>query len=334
MTAMMSKRANVLGGIHIHKLFKIPCKGKQNLHRLAELAIIGMKRKPEWIQVISSLNILFIDEIGQLSAEMLCTLDIILRKVRQNNIFLGGLLVIGTMDHKQLPPVNGTPFLVSPHILTSFKLSLLSHSVRASQDPNLERAVHIARMNSNLYNSDILQEFQNLIMNSFTHVGNWKNEIITPDVFCIFSKELLAKESIQEYIQQVMYQLPNSEYIERESCDSQNRVSSLSEWVQASEKTRLQLDKILKEPRFLLFFVGALYEFTFNEESVFSQSQLGLLIKLPDPQDVREFIRIEIMVAPPGLKTFIYRNVTDEFHYTSQGWKKQTICVGREDIPT
>ena len=76
-------------------------------------------------------------------------------------------------------------------------------------------------------------------MNSFTHVGNWNNEIITPDVFRIFSKKLPAKESIQEYIQQVMYQLPNSEYIERDSCDSQNRVSSLSEWVQASEKTRL-----------------------------------------------------------------------------------------------
>ena len=77
-----------MGGIHIHKLFKLPCKGKQNLHRLAELTIIGMKRKPEWIQVRSSLNILYINEIGQLSAEMLCTLDIILRKVRRNNIFL------------------------------------------------------------------------------------------------------------------------------------------------------------------------------------------------------------------------------------------------------
>ena len=103
-----------------------------------------MKRKPECIQVISSLNILFIDNIDQLSAEMLCTLDIILRRVRRNNIFLGGLLFIGTMDHKQLPSVNGTPFLVSTHILTSFKFSVLSHSVQAIQDPNLECAVHIS----------------------------------------------------------------------------------------------------------------------------------------------------------------------------------------------
>ena len=82
MTAMMSKQANVLGGIHFHKLFKLPCKGKQNLHRLAELAIVLMKKRPEWIQVLSTLNILFIDKIGQLSAEMLCSLDVILRKIR------------------------------------------------------------------------------------------------------------------------------------------------------------------------------------------------------------------------------------------------------------
>ena len=335
MTAMMSKRANVLGGIHIHKLFKLPCKGKQNLHRLAELAIVAMKKKPEWIQVLSTLNILFIDEIGQLSAEMLCTLDIILRKIRQNNIFFGGLLIIATMDHKQLPPVKGTPFLVSPHIITCFKFSILSHSVRASQDPHLERAVNIARMNPLSYTHEILEEFQHLIANAFTHVSDWNNEIITPDVFRIFSKKLPAKESVQEYIKQVMNQLPDSDYIERESCDFQNRVSSLSEWVIARENTRLKLDKVLKEPRYLLFFVGALYEFTFNEENVFSQSQLGLLIKLPDPEDVREFRKIEIMVAPPGLKTFIFNNITDEEYYTSRGWKKQTIGVAREyDIPT
>ena len=122
-----------------------------------------------------------------------------------------------------------------------------------------------------------------------------------------------------------MNQLPDSAYIERESCDFQNRVSSLSEWVIARENTRLKLDKVLKEPRHLLFFVGTLYEFTFNEENVFLQLQLGLLIKLPDQEDVREFRKIEIMVASPGLKTFIFNTITDKEYYTSCGWKKQTI---------
>ena len=66
-TAVMSKRANVLGGIHIHKLFKLPCKNGLNVHRMAELAVTDMLRAPEKIQVLRTLNILFIDEIGQLS---------------------------------------------------------------------------------------------------------------------------------------------------------------------------------------------------------------------------------------------------------------------------
>ena len=52
-------------------------------------------------------QVLFLDELGQVSSEMLAVLDIILRKVRNSNTYLGGLLIIGTLDHKQLPPVNG-----------------------------------------------------------------------------------------------------------------------------------------------------------------------------------------------------------------------------------
>ena len=125
-------------------------------------------------------------------------LNIILRKIRKNNTFFGGLLVISTMDHKQLPPVKGTPFLVSSHIITCFKFSVLKHSVRASQDVHLERTVNIARMNPDEYTPQVLNEFKDLIANSFTHVNDWKHELITPDVFRIFSKKLPAKESIEE----------------------------------------------------------------------------------------------------------------------------------------
>ena len=329
-TAMMSKRANILGGAHIHKLFKLPCKGNPNLHRLAELAIIAMHRKPEWIQVLTSLNILFIDEIGQISAELLSTLDIILRKIRRNNTFFGGLLIISTMDHKQLPPVKGRPFLVSSHIISCFKFSVLKHSVRAGQDYNLERAVNIARMNPEEYNTDLLHEFKELIANSFTHVNDWRNELITPDVFRVFSKKLPAKESIEEYIDQVKYQLQPHQYIEQESYDTQNRVSSLSDWIPATQNTRLKLDKVLKEPRYLLFFVGALFEFTHNKEGSFSQSQLGLMIKLPNAQDTAQFKKIQLFVAPPGLKTFIFEGMVDQEYYLTRGWKLNYVSTSKE----
>merc|ERR1712127_393057 len=128
----MAKRANCLGGMHIHLLFQLPCKNISSLHRIAELAVNGLLRKPEYIEVLRTVNVLFIDEIGQVSAELLSTLDILLRKIRNGNIFFGGLLIIASLDHRQLPPVKGKPFLMSPHVLTCFKFSILEHSVRAS----------------------------------------------------------------------------------------------------------------------------------------------------------------------------------------------------------
>ena len=87
MTAMMAKRANILGGIYMHKLFKLSCKKQLNLHRVAELACMSLMKNPEMIQVLKVLNVLFIDELGQISAELLSTLDIILRKIIENNIY-------------------------------------------------------------------------------------------------------------------------------------------------------------------------------------------------------------------------------------------------------
>ena len=67
------------------------------------------------------IDIIFLDEVGQISSELLTCLDLILRKLRNNNIFLGGLLLICTLDHKQLQPINGKPFLVSPMVLSCFE---------------------------------------------------------------------------------------------------------------------------------------------------------------------------------------------------------------------
>jgi hypothetical protein len=172
-------------------------------------------KNPEMIQVLKVLNVLFIDELGQISAELLSTLDIILRKIRNNNIFFGGLLIIASMDHRQLPPVTGKPFMMSSHVLSCFKFSVLDHSVRASQDSYLEIIVNIARMHPDLYTDEIIADFEWLLSNKFTHVDSWSDPLITPDVYRIFSKKLPAKESVEKYISQVKHQLNSDQYCER-----------------------------------------------------------------------------------------------------------------------
>ena len=68
---------------------------------------------------------------------MLSTLGIILRRVRNTDIFMGGVIIISTMDHTQLQPINGRPFLLSTHVVTCFKMVKLQSSVRDAGDVDL-----------------------------------------------------------------------------------------------------------------------------------------------------------------------------------------------------
>ena len=91
-TAQMARRAIQLGGKHWHYLFCLPTEKGLSAHRKAELSIAKILRDPKKLNFILSLDILFCDELGQSTAELISVIDIILRKLRDNNIFLGGVL--------------------------------------------------------------------------------------------------------------------------------------------------------------------------------------------------------------------------------------------------
>ena len=80
-TASMSQQAVQIGGVHIHKLFEIQVNKELYLHLLAENAISNLLRKPERLYILKSLNILIIDEIGQVSSELLALLNMILQYI-------------------------------------------------------------------------------------------------------------------------------------------------------------------------------------------------------------------------------------------------------------
>ena len=82
---------------------------------------------------------LFFDEIGQLPVELFSAIEIILCRIRQSTVFMGGVIIISTMDHTQLQPVNGRPFLLSTHVITCFKMVKLRTSVRATGDQDFQR---------------------------------------------------------------------------------------------------------------------------------------------------------------------------------------------------
>ena len=86
------------------------------------------------MNILRNLDVLFIGEIGQVPAEISSVIEIILRRVRDVQVFLGGLFIVSKMDHMQLQPVRGRLFLLSSHVITLFKMVKLETSVRCAGD--------------------------------------------------------------------------------------------------------------------------------------------------------------------------------------------------------
>eukprot|EP00956_Cyclotella_meneghiniana_P042934 scaffold249353_cov82-Cyclotella_meneghiniana.AAC.19 len=133
-TSVMAIRAGALGGINIHQLVRFPSKSSYNIFRAAQHAVHELKYRAHIMKLhlLMTLDVLVIDECGSLSAEQLATLDIILRTIKSSSLPFGGVLVLGSFDHRQIDAMKGTPFLMSSHILTDFTIVRLKESVRAA----------------------------------------------------------------------------------------------------------------------------------------------------------------------------------------------------------
>ena len=66
---------------------------------MAELSISTLLRNPVNLNMLRILNILCLDKVGKISAKTFSALDILLRRICDNSIFLGDLLVVVIMGH-------------------------------------------------------------------------------------------------------------------------------------------------------------------------------------------------------------------------------------------
>jgi hypothetical protein len=147
----MSERAFQLGSIHLHLLLLLRVHKKGTVQCLAELALISIYKSPEAMLTLMTLDVLFIDELGQWSDGYIAVIDIILRCVRGSNDFFGGVLVFAMMDWKQLKPISGLPAMLSPSMIMTFTFLDLGHSVRAGGDLNLQWIQEFSQMDSQNY---------------------------------------------------------------------------------------------------------------------------------------------------------------------------------------
>ena len=132
----MGVKAIFFGGIHLHKLFCLPnSNNNMSVFQSARYGIQQIQISTTKYHAILTIDVLFIDEMGQVSAQQMAIIEIILRYFRDSQIPFGGVLIIGTMGPTQIQPINQLPFLTSTMVLTCFKAIELNHSVRSHGDP-------------------------------------------------------------------------------------------------------------------------------------------------------------------------------------------------------
>jgi len=323
MTAFICDRALELGGIHLHNLFCLPAK-ITSVQQAADYAIRNLKFNPLKVYLLLILHILFLDEMGNTSAEILCVLEIIFRYFRNNTAYMGGVLVIATMDHKQLPPIRSTPALMSTLIITNFKMRLLQLSVRARGDQNLIKLIANSRMND--ITEEALTEFKSIIIHQCKHVTSWNDPLITRDVIRVLGTRMGVKAAEEKFYADMEQR--NIQFRSRFSENLQTVPSAHGQWKPAEEKVILRLDRLVNEPHHLRLYPLMLVDFTWNRIGVHSNGQMGILLDLPTQQVLDNWLPFEVIAAPSGVKTLppnIQEPITKqalELH----GWK--AIMVG------
>jgi predicted GIY-YIG superfamily endonuclease len=278
-------------------------------------------RSPQELEYIRSLDVLLIDELGQVSAEMISALDIIFRRVRNNSAFFGGMLVFASMDSMQLRPVEGRPPLLSPQLTVCFDFFPLDHSVRAAQCPALQRLVQICRLSRPELTESVRKEFVQLIAQSCTFVPDWDDPRLRPDMLRMFATHSARREAESRLMTAVRKRF-GSQLVMATSLDHEASVEG--NWVEASAATSRLLTKRVKEPRELYFYPRATYEITYNKAGHYAQSQLAVLADVPTLCQARSFEPVRVFVAPEGTKA-IPENLVTERDFISAGFRIETV---------
>lgn len=337
-TAMLAERAFLLGGQHFHKLFKLKVKDITNRpHRMAELAVIALQRHPELISLLRRIDVLFVDEMGQLSAELLSVLDIILRRVRGSSLFMGGVLVIGTLDQVQLRPIKELPFLLSPYVLTTFIMGKLVEYVRCTDCPALQEMNQLARTFTSTAEEkeEVLARFERVALDNCTFVESWDDAVVTDSVLRVFPKRCDAAEATKMYLQRKRREVlqRGRPYRTCKARDTMVGMESHGEWADASSVVVSHLNRTSSEPAKLDFFWGAIYQFTFNSPGNFNATQLAVLIDVPSAAEIKAMCPITVYAAPPGTKTASFAELTSE-ELLRLGWTKVSVGVAPEYTST
>ena len=353
-TSIVAHRATAMGGIHLHRLLHWT-KGNSGCspYRIAEIAMQKLMRDPLHKQILLTLDALYIDEIGTLSAELLTVVEIMFRRGRHSRDPFGGLCILGSLDNEQTGAIKAMPFLTSSLILTSFVMVELRHSVRAHRDSQFQLFQKIIRTNPYELreNAHLKSQFDALIDPTngiFPFVDSFTSPAVKSNMTRIFSRKISVREANAMFTEQLQKNLRRERkpFRVRQSTDHQREINSNMGWSNARDSTVKALNKGLREPEVLVLHEMGVYEITVNdptEQNRYQHSCLALLIDLPSREDVARFAPIKVWVAPVQVEDIeiiieqggaLTKEVLKQ-RLREEGWTEVSIGVpSRENVQT
>ena len=113
------------GGVTIHSFFKLPFAPFIPSVIEAKKLIAGQKMRAEFRSVIRSVDMIIIDEVSMLRADILDAIDVVLRHYRNSKLPFGGVQMVFFGDMYQLPPVcvNDEWFILKDYYSTPYFFS-------------------------------------------------------------------------------------------------------------------------------------------------------------------------------------------------------------------
>ena len=315
-TTLAGEKAAQFGGLHLHRLIPLPINTKLPVMKQVESTVQRLYCEPMRLILLKSLDVLIIEEIGMLNSEQWCVLDHVLRFINNCNLPMGGVLVIGNGDPKQLRPPAGPLLWISPVLFTNFTLFYLSEYVRMV-DPLGTRV--LALLDSVQITETETSEIVRILEENCRFVENWE-DINDEAILKVVPTKQAERKLVQKHHQFI--QGSHREYVIHKCVDEISRRGQ-NLWVATQDaKSVAHLNKNCLEPDSLLLYEGAPMRMTRNIIDLHvTQGQLCVVKKVPQSNSNT----IEVYVAPPCVRTLPPLETDGNRNYSLFGWRTVTV---------
>ena len=289
--SLTSERARKLGGNHLHLVFPLGVKrgGSTLSNGIAYDCFQKLKRDEMKKLVIKRTDVFVFEEIGLVSAQMFCALDLVLQIVMENSLPWGGKLLMCSGDAKQLPPISGQPLWSSIQMCTVMSVVVFTADVRA-RDQELRWLNDQCRRQLTSQEAEAVAD---VVLSQCTFIDDWAN---------------VPQEAVRIVSTRAAEQIVMREFLSTKTTTAYmatDEVQNNTTWEAADTAVTNRLNNACYEYDKCELFVGAVIRMTYNERHgtvQFSQGQVGVVTALADSAQPLAQQALTVRLAPPGTR--------------------------------